>query len=198
MSMQPVSDPSQRVINLGVAENGLCHDEMEEQLSAYRKELLADKSNFNYFQMEGIYPLRKAIAELLNSRICETIVRPCHEDSIVVGNGCGPVLEAMVSCVADEGDVILVPSPYYHAFAIDLCKRQHCKIVAVPVTREGDNYRFNLEDLETIYNEHSQQAKVRAFVYTNPHNPSARRSLANWSTSVWSDTSTLCRMRSML
>ena len=43
-----------------------------------------------------------------------------HEDAIAIGNGCGPVLEAVVSCIADEGDVILVPSPYYHAFSIGL------------------------------------------------------------------------------
>jgi len=42
-----------RVINLGVAENGLCHVEMEAKLSEYRAEMLADKANFNYFQMEG-------------------------------------------------------------------------------------------------------------------------------------------------
>jgi hypothetical protein len=55
---------------------------------------------------------RPPFVEFLSSPACS------HEDAIAIGNGCGPVLEAIVSCIADEGDVILVPSPYYHAFSI--------------------------------------------------------------------------------
>ena len=47
----------------------------------------------------------------------------------VVGNGCGPLLEVVVSVLGDEDDCVLIPSPYYHAFSIGACRQCLWRVV---------------------------------------------------------------------
>lgn len=35
-----------------------------------------------------------------------------------MANGAGPLVDAILSCVADVGDVVIIPAPYYHTFAL--------------------------------------------------------------------------------
>jgi aspartate/methionine/tyrosine aminotransferase len=44
-------------------------------------------------------------------------------ENLVAGNGCGPVLEALIACLADAGDCILVPAPFYHGLTLGVCRR---------------------------------------------------------------------------
>ncbi|KAL3827355.1 hypothetical protein ACHAXA_003089 [Cyclostephanos tholiformis] len=50
-------------------------------------------------------------------------------ESVVLGAGCNAVLENLVMCLADPGDAVLIPTPYYAAFEFDLAARAGCVIV---------------------------------------------------------------------
>ena len=50
-------------------------------------------------------------------------------DNVILGAGCNAVLENLCVCLADPGDAVLVPVPYYAAFEFDLAARAGCRIV---------------------------------------------------------------------
>jgi aspartate/methionine/tyrosine aminotransferase len=50
-------------------------------------------------------------------------------ENVILGAGCNAVLENLVMCLADPGDAVLIPTPYYAAFEFDLAARAGCVIV---------------------------------------------------------------------
>ncbi|KAL3771360.1 hypothetical protein ACHAW5_000069 [Stephanodiscus triporus] len=50
-------------------------------------------------------------------------------ENVVLGAGCNAVLENLCMCLADPGDAVLIPAPYYAAFEFDLAARAGCRIV---------------------------------------------------------------------
>eukprot|EP00049_Salpingoeca_infusionum_P003613 m.68433 g.68433 ORF g.68433 m.68433 type:complete len:421 (-) comp12197_c0_seq1:140-1402(-) len=160
------------MVNLGVAENCLCHAEMLEKLTQLRTQQPIVKSSFSYYQFEGIKRFREAIAATLNEALLKVYVSDASQ--VLVGNGVGPLLEAMVSVIADAGDVILVPAPYYHAFVLDLCRRLDVEIEPVPLELTADNDMvLTTEAVVAAYDKATKAGKhVAALLYTNPHNPS--------------------------
>ena len=50
-------------------------------------------------------------------------------DNVILGAGCNAVLENLCVCLADPGDAVLIPVPYYAAFEFDLAARAGCRIV---------------------------------------------------------------------
>ncbi|EDQ90334.1 uncharacterized protein MONBRDRAFT_24686 [Monosiga brevicollis MX1] len=184
LSMAPVKRPEDKVLNLAVAENTLCHDEMEAKLQEIRAAQPITRDLFSYYQMEGIQELRSALADHFNRYLYLSQKRPATAEEFIVGNGCGPLIESVVSCLADANDVVLVPAPYYHAFALDLCKRIGCVIAPVAVEMpEGGEPQLTVEAIQTAYDA-AQAAgqQVRALIFTNPNNPTATDHRLTWLT----------------
>ena len=46
-----------------------------------------------------------------------------HPDGIILGAGCNAVLENLCMCLAEPGDAVMIPTPYYAAFEFDLAAR---------------------------------------------------------------------------
>jgi aspartate/methionine/tyrosine aminotransferase len=108
-------------------------------------------------------------------------------ESLVVGAGCNSVLENLFFCIADPGEGVLVPQPFYAAFKFDLGSRAGLQVLPVPVmpksilkaAREDEflaipasAYYPTAESLERAY----QAAKLngvqpRAVLLTTPNNP---------------------------
>ena len=55
-------------------------------------------------------------------------------DNLVVGAGCNAVLENLCIVLAERGDAVLIPTPYYAAFEFDLVAR--AGLAVVPVTTQ--------------------------------------------------------------
>jgi 1-aminocyclopropane-1-carboxylate synthase len=53
-------------------------------------------------------------------------------EGIVVGAGCNAVLENLCLCLADPGQAVLIPTPYYAAFEFDLAARAQLHVQPVP------------------------------------------------------------------
>ena len=43
-----------------------------------------------------------------------------HPDNLTISSGCGAIINNMIYCIAEAGDGIAIPGPYYPAFDYDL------------------------------------------------------------------------------
>ena len=164
-------------INLGTAENKLCWPMLRAKLAepvCGGGALLPEDALYGDFS--GAPHFRAQLAELLT-----THMRPSrgalHADQLVLGNGCGSLLEMFAHAVADPGDAVLVPCPYYGGFDVDLCKR--AGVVIAPCALKGtDGWALTEAVLEAGLAAWQRKAQeqgrggvVRALLLTNPHNP---------------------------
>ncbi|KAL0333809.1 UNVERIFIED_CONTAM: 1-aminocyclopropane-1-carboxylate synthase 7 [Sesamum angustifolium] len=79
--------------------------------------------------------------------------------------------ELLTFILADPGDALLIPTPYYPGFDRDLRWRTGVNIVPVHCDSSND-FDITAEALEAAYREaESKNIKVRGMLITNPSNP---------------------------
>jgi len=124
-------------LQLSVAENQMLEDllvpAMRDFASASSSE--EEKQTFYadmiYYQATPGRPsLRRAMAGYLQRIL--SLPGPLDAEGIVVGAGCNAVLENLCICLAEPGEGVLIPTPYYAAFEFDLVARAGLDIVPVP------------------------------------------------------------------
>ena len=124
-------------LQLSVAENQMLEDllvpAMREFASASEEE--EDKQTFYadmiYYQpTPGRPSLRRAMADYLQRIL--SLPGSLDAEGVVVGAGCNAVLENLCICLAEPGEGVLIPTPYYAAFEFDLVARARLDIVPVP------------------------------------------------------------------
>lgn len=89
-----------------------------------------------YYQpTQGVPSLRTAMKNYLHSLLLSpthpSLSSSFNPENIVLGAGCNAVLENLCMCLANPGDAVLIPTPYYAAFEFDLVARAECHIVPV-------------------------------------------------------------------
>lgn len=122
----------------------------------------AIQNNFTFYTpVAGFSELRKAIAEKLK-----------HENDldystnqIVVSNGAKQALANTILTLIDEGDEIIVPTPYWVSYA-ELDNLANGKNVFIKTTIKND-YKITPVQLEKAIT-----PKTRALLYSSPSNPS--------------------------
>ena len=90
---------------------------------------------------------------------------PLSTEDILVTVGGSEALQAVMACILEEGDEILVPEPFYPNYTtfINVSSGRVRPIPTVP----GEGYRYaSREKIEPLINEHT-----RAILVTNPGNP---------------------------
>ena len=92
-------------------------------------------------------------------------------EQIAVLAGAGTVLENLFYALADPGDAILVPTPSYAGFWVDLETRADLNIVPVPCS-SSDGFRLTTERLDAALA--GAERPVKALLFTNPDNPLGR------------------------
>eukprot|EP00592_Proboscia_alata_P015188 CAMPEP_0194394682 /NCGR_PEP_ID=MMETSP0174-20130528/123989_1 /TAXON_ID=216777 /ORGANISM="Proboscia alata, Strain PI-D3" /LENGTH=534 /DNA_ID=CAMNT_0039190505 /DNA_START=104 /DNA_END=1709 /DNA_ORIENTATION=+ len=100
---------------------------------------------------------------------------PPNPDGLTLGAGCNAVLENLCFCLADAGDGVLIPTPYYAAFEFDLGSRAGLNIIPVepPATTkfspdDAGWYYPTSEALETAY---QNNPNVKILLLSHPNNP---------------------------
>ena len=90
------------------------------------------------------------------------------------GSGCGSVIDLLVSCLADEGEGILVARPFYNGFAASF----ECRSGVIPIGVDLDVPVGEESGVEAIaaYERKLLACRkdgmvVRAIMICNPHNP---------------------------
>ena len=149
-------------LGLCVAENRLVWDLLEEKVTAPRN---VPASALGYDAMIGSERFRTILAEFLGRRL---LGRKVTADQLAVLAGAGSVLEILFWVLCDPGDGVLVPTPSYAGFWLDLECRNELSIVPVH-TRADEGFRLTPERLEAALS--GADRPVRALLYTNPDNP---------------------------
>ena len=92
-----------------------------------------------YYQpTQGIPSLRRVMANYLQRLLLSpsnmqslSSSRQFNPDNLILGAGCNAVLENLCMCLANPGDAVLIPTPYYASFEFDLSARAGCHIIPV-------------------------------------------------------------------
>ncbi len=122
-----------------------------------------DKRFTGYTETAGIYELREAISNYLNSRY-STDVKPT--EVIVTPGAKGAIFLAIASYI-DQGDEVIVPEPSFPAYP-EVTRFIGGKPVFVPLKWLGSEKGFAL-DIEKI--ESSITNRTKMIILNNPHNP---------------------------
>ncbi|XP_038974630.1 1-aminocyclopropane-1-carboxylate synthase-like [Phoenix dactylifera] len=171
----PTENP-EGVIQMGLAENQLCLDLMQEWIKKNQRASICTEAGVSEFKAianfqdyHGLPEFREAIAKFMGKVRGEGInFDPAR---IVMSGGATGAAEILAFCLADPGEAFLVPTPYYPAFDRDL--RWRTGIQLFPIHCESTNhFKITQSALESAY-EKAQQANIRVkgVLVTNPSNP---------------------------
>jgi len=122
---------------------GLTHeDSIEKNLQSLSSHFPAE--HIYYQPTHGRPDLRRNMALFLQKMLKIPSSKSFCEDNLILGAGCNAVLENLAFCLADIGDAVIVPAPYYAAFEFDLGSRAGLKIIPVETQKyynenSGDN-----------------------------------------------------------
>ncbi|XP_010480237.1 PREDICTED: 1-aminocyclopropane-1-carboxylate synthase 2-like [Camelina sativa] len=164
------------IIQMGLAENQLCLDLIKDWIKENPESSIctlegvhqfSDIANFQDYH--GLKKFRQAIAHFMGkARGGRATFDP---ERVVMSGGATGANETIMFCLADPGDVFLIPSPYYAAFDRDLRWRTGVEIIPVPCS-SSNNFRLTVEAVGWAYKK-AQEAnkKVKGLILTNPSNP---------------------------
>ena len=116
-----------------------------------------------YTTTEGFAPLRKWIAERMNTRLGTSF----DSDNVLITHGSQQALDLSGKVFLDEGDIVLCESPTYLA-AISAFRAYGCEFIEVPTDTEG----MIIDELEKLL----QNTKKIKLIYVIPdfQNPTGR------------------------
>lgn len=159
------SDRPDGFIDMSTAENKLVWDLVEPEISRARS---VPSSAVGYGDTSGRPDFRSAVAALASRAFLGRTIGP---DSLSTLAGAGAVLEAVFYALCDPGDGVLVPTPGYAGFWMDLEQRDQVAIVPVP-TRGEDGFRMTRGELDRAYE--AADRPIRALLIASPDNPTGR------------------------
>lgn len=164
-------------LQLGVAESLMLEDLLVPALNQ-RRNVGAD--TIYYQPTPGRDDFRKAMAHYIESLLDLQHGR-LDTEGLVVGAGCNAVLENLCFCLAEAGDAVLIPTPYYAAFEFDLVARaglhvQPLKTQAFHGPPEAANdptvYFPNTASLDAAFDEARKNGhSPKILLLSHPNNP---------------------------
>ncbi len=173
----PCSDTNpQGRIALCVAENKLILEELSARLTKAQFNVasvaFSHPDNYCYNDMKGMYSAREAVARFLTRKFLkpDTNSTFIKADDVIFGSGCASLLNWLFFSLCEEGEVVLIPAPYYAAFESDM--KVVAKCVPFKVTMDNPSEGPSVKDLEAAYSIASERnLKVKMLLLTNPNNP---------------------------
>ncbi|XP_030956231.1 1-aminocyclopropane-1-carboxylate synthase 7 [Quercus lobata] len=163
------------VIQMGLAENQVSFDLLEaflethSEASSWGKGVSGFRENALFQDYHGLLSFRKAMASFMEQiRGGRAKFDP---ERVVLTAGATAANELLTFILADPGDALLVPTPYYPGFDRDLRWRTGVKIVPIHCD-SSNNFQITPQALEAAYSEaEAMNIKVRGVLITNPSNP---------------------------
>lgn len=108
-------------LQLSVAENKMLEDILVPSLTEFSSAQEFPANAIYYQPTHGRESFRKAFCDYLQDLLGLSKELDC--EGIVVGAGCNAVLENLCLCLAEPGEGVMIPTPYYAAFEFDLVAR---------------------------------------------------------------------------
>ncbi|KAK6918177.1 Aminotransferase, class I/classII [Dillenia turbinata] len=138
----PIINPN-GVIQMGLAENQLSFDLIQESIQKNPKASICTKEGISSFKdvaifqdFHGLLEFRHAIAKFMGQVRGNRVT--FDPNRIVIGGGATGASEILLFCLADPGNAFLVPSPSYPAFDRDLRWRTVVQLIPVPCSSAND------------------------------------------------------------
>jgi len=154
-------------INLARAENRLAYPLLADR---FKRVMQVPEFTTQYDDMKGNREFRAQVAFMLQSQLFRRD-RPVSPDHVIVANGVSPLIEEMSLALCDEGDGVILPSPYYQGFVTDCTIRARCTLLFAHTT-SATNFRFTVDDLEKAYQQGLKKGvRVRLLIFCSPNNP---------------------------
>ncbi|KAI6695044.1 hypothetical protein NL676_022754 [Syzygium grande] len=166
----------QGIIQMGLAENQLSFDLLESWLSE-NQDIAGFKRNGESIFRElalfqdyhGLPEFKKALVQFMEEIRGNKV--SFDPNKIVLTAGATSANETLIFCLAEAGDAILIPTPYYPGFDRDLKWRTGAKIVPIHCT-SSNGFRVTACALQQAYQEaRNRNLKVKGVLVTNPSNP---------------------------
>lgn len=152
-------------IDMSTAENKLMWDLLEPEVIRRRE---VPHGALGYGDIRGSQDLRSAVAEFASRTFLGRTLEP---DAVCVMAGAGAVLEAVFYALCDPGDGVLLATPGYAGFWMDLENRDEAVIVPVP-THPETGFEITTEALDAAWE--SSARTIRALLLASPDNPTGR------------------------
>ncbi|XP_020573137.1 1-aminocyclopropane-1-carboxylate synthase 7-like [Phalaenopsis equestris] len=170
----PVANPT-GVIQMGLAENQVSFDLLEDYLeqhpetASWSSGISGFKENALFQDYHGLQSFRKAMASFMEQIRGKRV--KFNPDRMVLTAGATAANELLTFILADPGDAVLVPTPYYPGFDRDLQWRTGVKIFPVHC-HSSNGFQLTLHSLQSAYSiAEASNLRVKALLITNPSNP---------------------------
>nr|AAC83146.1 1-aminocyclopropane-1-carboxylate synthase [Nicotiana glutinosa] len=171
----PLKNPN-GVIQMGLAENQLCFDLIEEWIKRNPNASICTTEGIksfraiaNFQDYHGLTEFRRAIAKFMEKTRGGRVT--FDPERVVMAGGATGANETIIFCLADAGDAFLVPSPYYPAFNRDLRWRTGVQLIPIPCD-SSNNFQITTKAVKEVYeNAQKSNIKVKGLILTNPSNP---------------------------
>jgi aspartate/methionine/tyrosine aminotransferase len=149
-------------IALCVAENRSMWDMLVPQLAAYRD---VPARVLGYDAMIGNLSFREQLAAFMSRTF---LGRTIQAEQLAVVAGAGAVLELLFHVLADPGEGVLIPTPSYAGFWMDLETRDQLRVIPVHCT-SAEGFRLSTRALDQAVAQ--AEVPVKALLFTSPNNP---------------------------
>lgn len=149
-------------VSMCIAENKLAWDLLAPKMAECRA---VPARVTEYDTMTGSRSFREALAGFLERKV---LGRPVAPEQVVTLAGGGTVLEMLFYVLADPGDGILIPTPSYSGFWMDLQTRDQLTIIPVHTATET-GFQLTTDLLDAALD--GADRPVRALLFTSPNNP---------------------------
>ena len=123
-AFDPVTNPK-GYIAICTAENKLVQAKLTERLMQPNvlKAAFSDDMVYCYNSFLGLPPAREAVANFLTRKfLCpeSTDSNKVNPNHVALGSGCASLINSLCYVLAEEGDAVLIPAPYYAVFDSDV------------------------------------------------------------------------------
>ena len=151
-------------LNFGIAENHLMDDLI---LKKVNSSIVFEHDDIHYAGVFGSESLKETISHFFTHHLHISNVK---SENIVTQAGVSAICEALSFALFDEGDYILIPTPYYTGFDHDFTKRFKAKFLKAHLKAEN-NFLHDINVFKETYEDSEFKNKVKAILITSPHNP---------------------------
>ncbi|KAE8706353.1 1-aminocyclopropane-1-carboxylate synthase [Hibiscus syriacus] len=171
----PIDRPD-GVIQMGLAENQLCFEFIKKWLMEHPEASVCTSEGVGRFKetalfqdYHGMPEFRQAVAKFMGKVRGDRV--KFDPERIVMSGGATGAHETVAFCLADPGEALLLPTPYYPGFDRDLRWRTGVELVPV-ICESCNNFQITRNALEAAYEKAGEDGlRVKGLLITNPSNP---------------------------